>query len=173
MMGSGKTSVGRVLARTLDVPFVDSDEEIERASTYSVPDLFSKFGEVYFREKETQVLLRLLKGAPQVLSTGGGAWMNHTNRVNISDYGTAVWLRGEVNLLWARVKGKSNRPLLHTERPYETLRELYESRTPVYAKAPVHVSVFSTHSVNDTARSVIRELLKHDDTLEIIRGEDS
>lgn len=173
MMGSGKTSVGRVLARKLDVPFVDSDEEIERASSYGVSDLFAKFGEVYFREKETQVLLRLLKDEPQVLSTGGGAWMNHSNRVNISDYGTAVWLRGEVNLLWARVKGKSHRPLLQTENPYLTLRELYESRAPIYAQAAVHVPVFSTHSVQDTARSVIRELLKRDDTLERLRATDT
>lgn len=166
MMGSGKTTVGRALARKLDVDFVDSDEEIEQASNYSVPDLFARFGEVYFREKETQVLLRLLKGEPKVLSTGGGAFMNHTNRVNISNYGAAVWLRAEVNLLWARVKGKSSRPLLNAEDPYNTLRELTESRTPIYALAPICVNVFSTHTAQDTTNCVARELLKHEEILE-------
>lgn len=161
MMGSGKTSVGRVLARMLEVPFVDSDEEIVRVSSFQIPDLFARFGEVYFREKETQVLLRLLQGPPQVLSTGGGAFMQHINRVNIGEHGVAVWIRAEVNLLWARVKGKSNRPLLLTENPYQTLKEIHDSRAPVYAEAPLVVTAFSTHSVNDTAKLVIRELVKH------------
>lgn len=166
MMGSGKTSVGRMLAQKLDVPFVDSDEEIETASSYSIPELFQRFGEVYFREKETQVLLRLLKGGPIVLSTGGGAWMNHINRVNISDHGIAVWLKAEPNLLWARVKGRSHRPLLNVENPYETLKELTEMRGPIYAKAPVHVPVFSNHSVADTAKSVVRAVTEHGGIIE-------
>lgn len=173
MMGSGKTSVGRVLAKKLDVPFVDSDEEIERASSYKIAELFARFGEVYFREKETQVLLRLLRNEPHILSTGGGAWMNHTNRVNLSNYGVPVWLKAETNLLWARVKGKANRPLLQTENPYETLRELYESRAPIYAMAPVHVPVFSTHTVQDTARTVIRALEKHGGVLETVEDDAS
>ncbi|MBE3638495.1 shikimate kinase [Mangrovicoccus algicola] len=166
MMGSGKTSVGRELARALEAEFVDSDEEIVRASSYEIPELFSRFGEVYFREKETQVILRLLKGEPRILSTGGGAWMNHANRINITRLGLAVWLKAETNLLWARVKGKSGRPLLATDNPYQTLRELCDSRNPVYARAPVHVAAFSSHSVADTVRRVIDELSKRNDILE-------
>ena len=167
MMGSGKTSVGRELARQIGVDFVDSDEEIVRASSYEIPELFARFGEVYFREKETQVILRLLKGEPRILSTGGGAFMNYQNRLNIGKFGMAVWLRAEVNLLWARVKGKANRPLLMTENPYQTLKELSDSRNPIYAQAPVHVTAFSTHTVNDTAGAVIRALLRRGDgTLE-------
>ncbi len=166
MMGSGKTTVGRVLARMLEVPFVDSDEEIEAASTFKIAELFERFGEVYFREKETQVLLRLLKSGPLVLSTGGGAYMNHVNRVNIGSHGVAVWLRAEPNLLWARVKGRTHRPLLQTENPYETLRELTEMRMPIYARAPIHVPIYSNHSATDTAKGVIRGLLSHGGILE-------
>lgn len=166
MMGCGKTSVGRALARKLSVPFCDSDEEIERASNYTIPELFSRFGEVFFREKETQVLTRLLKGPPQILSTGGGSYMQHINRVIISEYGVALWVRAEVNLLWARVKGKSHRPLLQTDDPYQTLKEINHSRAPIYAQAPLHVTAFSTHSINDTAQLVVRELLRHPEILE-------
>ncbi|WP_371743805.1 shikimate kinase [Mangrovicoccus sp. HB161399] len=166
MMGCGKTSVGRELARRLEVPFVDSDEEIVRASSYEIPELFSRFGEVYFREKETQVLLRLLQGEPKVLSTGGGAWMNHTNRVNILKYGIAVWLSADVSVLWSRVKGRTGRPLLQTENPQQTLRELCESRNPIYARAPIHVAAQPQDVIGDTTERVIAELAKLDDILE-------
>ncbi len=166
MMGCGKTSVGRELARRLDVPFLDSDEEIVRASSYEIPELFKRFGEVYFREKETQVILRLLQGEPKVLSTGGGAWMNHANRLNINRHGVAVWLSADVGVLWSRVKGRTGRPLLQTDNPYQTLKELCESRTPVYARAPVHVGALPQDGVADTTERVISELAKLDDILE-------
>ncbi|WP_236638521.1 shikimate kinase [Mangrovicoccus ximenensis] len=166
MMGCGKTSVGRELARRLDVPFLDSDEEIVRASSYEIPELFARFGEVYFREKETQVILRLLHGRPKILSTGGGAWMNHTNRVNITKFGVGVWLGADVGVLWSRVKGRTGRPLLQTANPYQTLKELCESRNPVYARAPIHVTALPQDSIADTTDRVIAELAKLDDILE-------
>ncbi|WP_255471530.1 shikimate kinase [Poseidonocella sp. HB161398] len=166
MMGCGKTSVGRELSRQLGVPFMDSDEEIVRASSYEIPELFARFGEIYFREKETQVILRLLQDEPKILSTGGGAWMNHTNRLNINRDGLAVWLQADVPLLWSRVKGRTGRPLLQTENPYRTLAELCESRNPVYARAPVHVRARPEDSVADTTGQVISELAKLNDILE-------
>ncbi|MGB0905787.1 MAG: shikimate kinase, partial [Mangrovicoccus sp.] len=113
------------------------------------------------------VLARLLREEPQVLSTGGGAFMNHTNRVEISNHGVAVWMRVEVNLLWARVKLRSNRPLLQTDNPYQTLVELYKARAPIYAKAPIHVTAYSNYAVDDMVRSVIEHLAEHKDVLEI------
>ncbi|MEM8555394.1 MAG: shikimate kinase [Pseudomonadota bacterium] len=166
MMGSGKTSVGRTLARALDVPFVDSDHEIETASSYQIPELFQRFGEVYFREKETQVLLRLLQDEPRIIATGGGAYMNQSNQVNISKFGIAVWLNAELNLLWARVKGSKNRPLLHTDDPYQTLSEINKTRAKIYAQAPIHVAAHSYHSPKETARDVVRALVKRPDVLE-------
>jgi len=158
MMGSGKTSVGRELAEMLGVDFVDSDEEIVRASSYEIPELFARFGEAYFREKETQVLMRLLQGPPVVLSTGGGAFMNPVNRDNIARYGVAVWLEVAAELLWERVRGRGNRPLLMTDDPYQTLCDLLAKREPVYALAPVHVGAGAKDAVEDTAAAVIAAL---------------
>jgi len=106
MMGAGKTAVGTVLARKLGVDFVDQDEEIERAANRTIAEIFRDHGEAFFREKETAVLARLLQGPPCVLSTGGGAFLALRNRELISAHGVAVWLRAELNLLWARNEGR-------------------------------------------------------------------
>ncbi len=165
MMGAGKTAVGTVLARKLGVPFVDQDEEIERAADRTIAEIFRDHGEAFFREKETAVLARLLKGAPCVLSTGGGAFLAARNRDLIAVHGVAVWLRAELNLLWARVRHRSTRPLLQTDKPFETLREIFLARTPVYALAPVQVQAFSTYSIDDTAEAVLTALAQRPDVL--------
>ncbi len=167
MMGAGKTAVGTALSRLLSVPFTDQDVEIERAAARSVQEIFAEHGEPFFREKETQVLGRLLEGPPGVLSTGGGAFLSEHNRDLISQGGVAVWLKAELNLLWARVRYRTTRPLLKTDNPFETLRALYEARTPIYALAPIHVPVFSTYSVQDTAVEVIRAIGQRPDILEV------
>ncbi len=115
----------RACAHLLGVPFRDSDEEIVRAADRSIAEIFERDGEPFFRARETEVLGRLLRGSPCVLSTGGGAFLSEVNRKMIHDQGVSVWLRADLDLLWNRVRHKTTRPLLRSENPRETLRALY------------------------------------------------
>ena len=127
MMGAGKTAVGTALARLLAVDFLDSDEEIARAANRSIAEIFERDGEAFFRARETEVMARLLRGQPCVLSTGGGAFLAEANRQLIHDAGVSVWLRADLDLLWQRVRHKTTRPLLRTANPRETLRAALRS----------------------------------------------
>jgi len=166
MMGAGKTAVGTQLARVLGVPFLDSDEEIVRAASRSIAEIFERDGEPFFRARETEVLGRLLRGVPCVLSTGGGAFLSEQNRRMIADHGVSVWLRADLDLLWHRVRHKSTRPLLRTANPRDTLRSLYESRVPVYGLADLAVDSRAESSVEDMADRVVAALLARPDVLE-------
>ena len=135
MMGAGKTSVGKRLAAKLGLPFVDADAEIEAGAQLTISEIFERFGEDYFREGERKVIARLLTSGPLVLATGGGAFMNATTRENIARHGLSIWLKPGFDVLLARVRKKSNRPLLKTADPEGTLRRLLEERSPVYALA--------------------------------------
>ncbi|MGL4320863.1 MAG: shikimate kinase, partial [Paracoccaceae bacterium] len=139
MMGAGKTAVGTALARQLGVPFLDSDEEIVRAAQRSITEIFARDGEPFFRARETEVIARLLRGPPCVLSTGGGAFLADINRRLISEAGASVWLRADLDLLWQRVRHKTTRPLLSTPNPRQTLADLYAARVPVYELADITV----------------------------------
>lgn len=139
MMGAGKSSIGRRLAATLDVPFVDADTEIEKAAGMSIPDIFESQGEAYFRAGEARVIARLLDSAPLVLATGGGAYMNEQTRALISERGFSVWLKAEIEVLLKRVKRRADRPLLKTGDPAQTLEKLIRERYPYYAQADVTV----------------------------------
>lgn len=163
MMGAGKTSVGMAVAQILGVPFLDSDHEIEQAANLSISEVFETFGEAVFREKEALVLKRLLEGPPCVLSTGGGAFMQATNRQSIQDAGVAVWLKVEPDLLWSRVKQKDTRPLLKVKDPRARLLELYEGRKDNYAQAAITVDAHRDFSVQDMAEQVVRQLVAHPD----------
>jgi shikimate kinase len=158
MMGSGKTAVGSEVARRLDVPFIDSDHEIEKAANATISEIFERDGEPFFRDKETQVLTRLLKGLPCILSTGGGAFLAERNRALIAEHGKAVWLDADVDLLWSRVRHKKTRPLLLTENPRKTLEEIYDARVPLYSKAQVQVQARPEYSISDMANEVVRAL---------------
>ena len=160
MMGAGKTAIGTALSRNLGVPLLDSDEEIVRAASRSIAEIFARDGEPFFRLKETQVIARLLHGAPCVLSTGGGAFMSAANRAEIAGHGVSVWLRADLDLLWTRVRHKATRPLLRTPNPRETLRALYEARTPVYALADMAVDAEPDLSVDGMARKVEAALVR-------------
>ncbi|HEU0221036.1 MAG TPA: shikimate kinase [Paracoccaceae bacterium] len=135
IMGAGKTSVGQVLARRLGVPFCDSDHEIEFAAGMSVQEIFARFGEEYFRAGERRVIARLLSGPPQVLATGGGAFIQEGTRRLIKAQGVSVWLRVALEVAFDRVKGKAGRPLLAGPDPRGTLARLIDTRYPIYAEA--------------------------------------
>lgn len=158
MMGSGKTAVGGEVARRLDVPFIDSDHEIVKAANATIAEIFERDGEPFFREKETQVLDRLLQGPPCILSTGGGAFLAERNRALIAQHGKAVWLDADIDLLWNRVKHKKTRPLLLTDDPRKTLEEIYATRVPLYSKAQVQVQARPEYSISDMADEVIAAL---------------
>jgi len=166
MMGAGKTAVGTALARALSVDFSDSDEEIVRAANRSIAEIFERDGEPFFRARETEVIGRLLRGSPCVLSTGGGAFLSKANRQLIRDVGVSVWLRADLELLWQRVRHKSTRPLLRTPNPRETLRALYGARQPFYAMADLTVDSAADLSLEDMAVRVIEALRTRPDVLE-------
>jgi shikimate kinase len=166
MPGSGKTAVGTALARRLGVEFRDSDEEIVKAANRSIAEIFERDGEAFFREKEAQVIARLLSGPPGVLSTGGGAFLQQANRAAISRQGVSVWLNAELELLWTRVRHKDTRPLLRTRDPKATLDALYRARVPFYAEADLTVKSLSGGSVENMTDRVIAALATRPDVLE-------
>ena len=140
MMGAGKSSIGRRLAARLAVPFVDADAEIEAAAGMTIPEIFARHGEPYFRGGEARVIARLLESGPQVLATGGGAFMNPDTRALVKLKGVSVWLHADFDVLMRRTsKRRSDRPLLQTENPDETLRALLAEREPTYALADLTV----------------------------------
>src|SRR5579863_1292487 len=140
MMGVGKSSIGRRLGARLGLPFVDADAEIEKAAGMSIADIFARHGEADFRSGEARVIARLLESGPQVLASGGGAVMNADTRAAIKARGVSVWLKAEIDVLLRRVaKRKSERPMLQTDDPSETLRQLLIAREPVYAQADLTV----------------------------------
>jgi shikimate kinase len=138
-MGCGKSAVGRRLAARLGLPFVDADEEIEKAAGKTIEDIFAEHGEPYFREGERKVLARLLRSGQQVLATGGGAFMNAETRQAIAETGVSVWLRADLPLLVRRVGKRNNRPLLKNGDPEVVLQNLMDARYPIYATADLTV----------------------------------
>lgn len=166
MMGAGKTAVGRAMAQALGVPFLDSDHEIEVAANMTVPEIFARDGEAFFRDREAQVIGRLLEGRPCVLSTGGGAFLAERNRKAISARGVSVWLDADIGLLWARVKHRDTRPLLRTADPRATLEEIYNARVPAYAQADLRVPCAPPVTIEAMARRVIAALRERADVLE-------
>ncbi|QFT60082.1 Shikimate kinase 1 [Sulfitobacter sp. THAF37] len=166
MMGAGKTAVGRAVAARLGVPFLDSDAEIETAANLSVPEIFERDGEAFFRKRETEVISRLLQQECCILSTGGGAFLAEANRAQISRHGVSMWLNAELSLLWQRVRHKDSRPLLRTVDPYGTLAALYRARVPIYEKADMSVVCDPSLSIDAMALRVIDALKSRPDVME-------
>ncbi|MFW5881531.1 MAG: shikimate kinase [Roseicyclus sp.] len=158
MMGAGKSAVGRALAARLQAPLRDSDAEIVARSRLSIAEIFERYGEAFFREKETQVIDSLLDGTPAILSTGGGAWMSERNRALLTERAAVLWLEADLDLLWSRVRHKTTRPLLQTDDPRRTLAEIFAARTPVYRLAPMKVRVRPDWSIAEAAEAVLARL---------------
>ncbi len=157
LMGAGKTTVGRRLAQRLELPFIDADHEIERAAGMSVTDIFERHGEEHFRDGERKVIARLLGDGPQVLATGGGAFMDAETRNNITKAGVSLWLKCSHKLLMKRVRKRGGRPLLDTDNPDAIMQDLIDRRYPVYGQADVSIiSRDVSHSaiVNDAIRAL-------------------
>ena len=139
MMGAGKSSIGRRLAQALSVPFVDADSEIEAAAGMTIPEIFASHGEPYFRTGEARVIARLLESGPQVLATGGGAFMRQETREAVRAKGISIWLKADYEILARRIKRRSDRPMLKTDNPAATLKTLIAERYPIYAEADITV----------------------------------
>jgi shikimate kinase len=139
MMGAGKSSVGRKLSNRLGLSFVDADNAIEEAHRMTIPEIFETYGEPYFRAGEAKVIARLLENGPQVLATGGGAFMNEDTRALIRKQGVSVWLKADFDILMRRIRRRADRPMLKTADPAATLKALMDIRYPVYATADVIV----------------------------------
>ena len=167
MMGAGKTAVGRALAARLEVPFLDSDHEIESAANMTIPEIFSRDGEAFFRRKERQVIARLLTEECGVLSTGGGAFLAAENRETITRNGASIWLQADLEVLWNRVRHRDTRPLLKTPDPRATLAELYAARVPLYAKADLTVASDGQASIEEMVDRVLEALRSRPDVLEL------
>ncbi|WP_321335910.1 shikimate kinase [uncultured Cohaesibacter sp.] len=139
LMGAGKTTIGRRLAKRLSIPFRDADHEIEAAANMTVAEIFAQHGEAHFRDGEKRVIARLLDEGDQVIATGGGAWMNEETRALVAERGISVWLKAEFDVLMERVRRRSHRPLLKDPDPEGVMRRLMDERYPVYEMADVVV----------------------------------
>lgn len=161
LMGAGKTSVGRLLARHLGKAFYDCDHEIERATGVKVAVIFEIEGEAGFRSRETKALAELVRRQNIVLATGGGAVLSAENRRLLTEYGTVVYLRAAPEDLWSRTRHDKNRPLLKTADPLEKLRDLYDERDPLYRAVANIVVDTGQQSVGSLAHRLEQQLLQH------------
>src|SRR5262245_10068289 len=139
MPGCGKSASGRRLAPRLELPFVDVDEEIERAAGKTVREIFVDHGEPYFRDGERRVIARLLASGPQVMATGGGALLAEETRANVRRMGISIWVKADVTILVRRVAKRGTRPLFEGRDPEVVVKELMEARYPIYATAEIVV----------------------------------
>jgi shikimate kinase len=158
LMGAGKSAIGKRLAHRLGLPFVDADDEIERAAGCSISEFFERFGEAEFRNGERRVIQRLLEGSPHVLSTGGGAYMDAETRALMRGQAITVWLRADLDVLYDRVRKRTHRPLLRQGDPKDILARLMNQRYPVYAQADLVVD--STAQPADVTTEQVYDALR-------------
>ncbi len=160
MMGSGKTTLGRALAKHLHKNFIDSDEEIQHRTGVTIPHIFDVEGEAGFRIREAQVIADLVQRDNLLLATGGGAVLTEQNRIALPQNGVVVYLRTQVHDLWQRTRNDKNRPLLQTGNPYQKLAELYEKRDPIYQQVADLVLPSGKQSVHSMMLTLIAEVEK-------------
>ncbi len=157
--GAGKSTVGRILAHGLRIPFSDVDQDIEKAEGRRIADIFHADGEAHFRRLEQRMVAVLLRQGPRVIATGGGAFMNPETRADIAATGCAVWLRVTTQTAWARVGGRSSRPLLAGPDGKAVLEQLAAARNPVYALAALAMDCdgFSPQQTADRIRLLLAD----------------
>lgn len=161
LMGAGKTSVGRMLARRLNKTFYDADHEIERGTGVRIPLIFEIEGESGFRDRESKLLAELVKAENIVLATGGGAVISEINRRALAAHGTVVYLRASVKDLWQRTRHDKNRPLLQTENPMAKLQELYTQRDPLYREIADIIIDTGSQSLSALVHQLEQKLVQH------------
>ena len=155
LMGAGKSTVGRKLGQLLELPFRDADTEIESAARMSVSEIFKAYGEPEFRALEARVVARLAQDGPQVLATGGGAYMAEETRLMLRDKAVTVWLKADLDVLMERVSRRATRPLLLASDPRAVMEELMAKRYPVYAEADIII-----HSRNVRREVIADEIVE-------------
>jgi shikimate kinase len=161
LMGAGKSTIGRRLARRYGLAFVDADEEIEKAAGMAIADIFARYGEAHFREGERRVIARLIDGPVKVIATGGGAFVDPETRQAILARAIAIWLDADNATLAERVSRRSHRPLLRGRDAATVLAELAAVRNPLYAEAPIRV-VSQPAPHNATVEAIVAELERMD-----------
>lgn len=161
LMGVGKTTIGRRLAKKIGLPFFDSDDEIEKASGRSVKGLFHDFGEAEFRSGERRVITRLLGGKALVLSTGGGAFIPQDTREILLEKSLTIWLKADFDTIMERVGRKNTRPLLDVPDPQAAMRKLMDERYPIYAEAHITVQA-ETGTHFQTVERVVQAIAGYD-----------
>ena len=157
-MGSGKTTVGKLLSKQLRRPFYDTDHEIVRRTGVTIPMIFEVEGEAGFRKREEQMIAELTKLDGVILATGGGAIISPANREQLKQHGTVVYLRGTVDELWQRTRHDRNRPLLQTQDPKARLRELYAQRDPLYREIADVIVDTGRQNVNVLVQQLVQYL---------------
>ncbi len=156
-MGAGKTSVGRVLAKKMGLDFIDLDEVIKKELGMAIPEIFSRFGEDFFRDEESKALRSVSQRKGQVIATGGGVVLREGNWEIMKNDGITIYLKASAGVLWSRVKSNTSRPLLQVENPFERLQELFSKRVSLYERADLMVNTENL-SPADVAEKIIREL---------------
>lgn len=161
MMGAGKTTVGRNLAKKLGIPFKDADKEIEEAAGMTISEIFDTLGEAAFRDGEAKIIKRLVaEEDPHILALGGGAFINPETRQFLLENAITVWLSAPPEILFERVKKNPDRPLLHTPNPRETFLNLAQQRYPIYAESMIHVDS-PADDIDQTIADTLNQLSKY------------
>jgi shikimate kinase len=161
LMGAGKSTVGKRLARRLGLPFVDSDSAIEDAAGYSAAEIFERFGEKDFRDGERRLVARLIDGSVGVIATGGGAFVDPRTRKLLNERAITVWLDAPVDVLAERTSRRNNRPLLKKGDPAQILSRLADERRGYYAEAQVHVRTNGDGAHSDVVEAIVTALHQH------------
>ncbi len=155
LMGCGKSSIGKRLAKALNLQFIDLDNRIEDITGMSITEIFAAHGEAYFRQLELIEIKKILAGKNIVLATGGGAFINEEIRRLIKEISLSIWIKADLNTLLTRVSGRKTRPILENGNKAEILKDLMDKRYPIYAQADVTVN-----TGNGTHEVVLRKIIE-------------